>query len=203
MRVIAGRFRGRVLEAPAGKQTRPMTDRVKESLFNILGSRFGTPGGLPACEVLDLFAGAGALGIEAVSRGAASAILVERDRRTLPVLRANIAQLTEPDALRIIADNVWAMRLPLAQNPAGFGVVFLDPPYRDANSAPRLLDLLERVGPRLAPEGVAVLRVEIETKPPLDALRTLRLENEREFGRMRLMFLAPTPIGGPDTAAPT
>jgi 16S rRNA (guanine966-N2)-methyltransferase len=196
VRIIAGQFRGRVLAVPEGLQTRPMTDRIKETLFNILGARFGVPGTLPDFDALDLFAGTGGLGIEAVSRGARSCIFVERDRRTLPVLRSNISQLKAGDALRVVADNAWVMRLPIADDEAGFGLIFCDPPYRDAHDDARLIDLLDRLGPRLRPDGVIVLRVEQGTDPPLDRLTTLVEDDKRAYGRMRLHFLARRPASG-------
>ena len=190
MRVIAGRFRGRHLEAPEGVQTRPITDRVKESLFSILGSRFGTPGALPDFEILDLFAGTGGLGIEAVSRGAARCTFVEKDRRTLPVLKRNVAQLREPDRLRVIVDNAWAMRLPLAESESGFGLIFVDPPYRDVDGSPRTADLLERAGSRLSQDGIIALRCEVESEVNLASLQSLQPIDDRRYGRMRLILLA-------------
>lgn len=189
MRVIAGLFRGRHLQAPQGTHTRPVTDRVKESIFNILGSRFGTPGGLPDFEVLDLFAGTGGLGIEAVSRGAASCVFVEKDRRTLPVLRENLAQLERPQALQIVADNAWTGLLPLAKAAEGYGLIFVDPPYRDARDGPRLLGLLQRLAPRLSEEGVILLRAESGTELPLQQLHELSCVEDRKYGGMRLVCL--------------
>ena len=102
MRVVAGRFGGRRLAAPAGRDTRPTSDRVREALFSMLGP-------LDGVRALDLFAGSGALGIEALSRGAASALLVERDARAVAVIRANLAALglAEPEA-RVIAGGARA-----------------------------------------------------------------------------------------------
>lgn len=192
MRVIAGLFRGRHLHAPQGTHTRPVTDRVKESIFNILGSRFGTPGGLPDFEVLDLFAGTGGLGIEAVSRGAASCIFVEKDRRTLPVLRENLTQLDRPQALQIVAENAWTGLLPLAKASDGYGLIFVDPPYRDARDGPRLRGLLQRLSSRLSGEGVILLRVESRTELPLHELQDLRCVDDRKYGGMRLVCLMRT-----------
>ncbi len=188
MRVVAGAFRGRMLTAPAGLETRPITDRVKESLFNILGHRYGTPGGLPAFEVLDIFAGTGSLGIEALSRGARACVFVERDRRALGALRANVRQFGLGDHSTILTDNAWTMRPPESEK--GFGLVFVDPPYRDATDPPRVIDLLERLAPGVAAAGTVVFRHEA-TSPPLPAeeLRGLRCVDERVFRQMRLIFL--------------
>ncbi len=190
MRVIAGEFRGRTLIGPEGEQTRPITDRVKETLFNILGSKFGTPAQIPPVEVLDLFAGAGNLGIEAVSRGASKCVFVEKDRRTIPALRTNLAKCRADERLKLTVDNAFAMRLPLADDPAGFGLIFVDPPYRDAERGPRVIDLLERVGTRLAADGLIVFRFEAGTAIDFGGVRSLRVCDDRTYGRMRLVFLA-------------
>lgn len=188
MRVIAGKHRGLRLASPPGEQTRPITDRVKESLFSLLSHRFGTPGWLSDLHVLDLFAGAGSLGIEALSRGAASCLFVERDRRTLPTLRENIARLREP-AARICAENVWAMRFPRAPGAAPFDLIFVDPPYRDAANAVRVADLLERLAGRLSQRGVIAFRHEAGTSFDEDLLERLEIETQRRWGTMIVLLL--------------
>jgi 16S rRNA (guanine(966)-N(2))-methyltransferase RsmD len=188
MRVIAGRLRGAVLEAPSGARTRPITDRVKESLFNILGHRFGAPGHLPDMAVLDLFAGSGALGIECLSRGARSCLFIERDRRALRVLRANIARLRLTDAARVAGENAWTMRIPPAEG-SGYGLIFVDPPYRDVADPLRVIDLFERLALRLSPEGLAVFRCATSLKFSAEALATLTCVDERVFGKMRVVLL--------------
>ncbi len=203
MRVVAGRFRGRGLEAPPGRTTRPITDRVKENLFNILGHRFAEPGALPPLDVLDLFSGPGSLGIEALSRGARSCVFVERDRAALQALRTNLTTLGLQSETRIVAENAWTMRPPrrahavadpatAAPQSAGFGLVFLDPPYREATDVLRIADVLERLTPTLVPEGVIVFRHEVHTpRPPEQTLRGLRYVDERVYGHMRLVFIGP------------
>ena len=188
MRVIAGKLRGSLLAAPPGRTTRPITDRVKESLFNIVGHRFGTPGVLPDIAVLDLFAGSGAFGIECLSRGARSCLFVERDQHTLRVLRANLEKLRLTAVARIAADNAWTMRIPPAV-PDGYGLIFVDPPYRDVADAHRVLDLLERSGPRLSEEGLLVFRYAWSTEFSTEPLRSLRYVDERRFGTMRVLLL--------------
>lgn len=187
MRVIAGEFRGRRLAGPVADATRPITDRVKETLFNILGHRFGLPGELPAVAVLDVFAGTGGLGIEAISRGAARCTFVERDRAALRSLRQNLGTLALQPRTRVVTDNAWTLRLPALGD--AFTIIFADPPYRDSRDALRVCDLLDRLGEILAPDGVLVLRVERATTPQLDALLNLKLLQERVFGRMRMLFL--------------
>ncbi len=188
MRVIAGLFRGRKLEAPPGEVTRPITDRVKETLFNILGHRLAIPGQLPGLDVLDLFAGPGSLGIEALSRGARSCVFVERDRQALRCLRQNIAHFEIDAVCTILADNAWTMRLP--QRNAGFGLIFVDPPYRDTQNARQVLDLLDRLSPALTPEGVIAFRCAATAAAlPAEDLRTLKAVDERVVGHMRLVLL--------------
>ncbi|MHA6345063.1 16S rRNA (guanine(966)-N(2))-methyltransferase RsmD [Roseivivax sp. CAU 1761] len=169
MRIVAGRYGGRPLAAlgkgdPAAA-LRPTTDRVRESLFSVLeGGRFGDP--LDGARVLDLFAGTGALGLEALSRGAAQATFVENGRRALALLRDNVARLGCGEAARILA--VDARRLPAAAAPAT--LIFLDPPYgRDLGApalaaaraagwvAPGALVVWEERGAQAAPEGFSPL----------------------------------------------
>lgn len=192
MRVIAGTFRGRSLDAPPGRTTRPITDRVKETLFNIVGHRLGLPGELPAVAVLDVFAGPGSLGIEALSRGARSCTFIERDRAALRSLRQNIRALGLEHACTIWADNAWTLRWP---RPAGgFQLVFIDPPYRAADDPLRLADLLERLAGSLTPDALVVYRREAAVPPQWgDELRSLQVVDERVIGHMRLVFLAPRP----------
>jgi 16S rRNA (guanine966-N2)-methyltransferase len=189
MRIIAGTFRGRKLEGPPGMGTRPITDRAKETLFNILGARLGLPGELPEIDVLDLFAGTGGLGLEALSRGARSCLFVERDRRALTALRRNIGMLHVESACRVSIENAWTTRVPSA--PAdGYGLIFVDPPYKDAVAPLPVIDLLERLRPHLAPGGLIVFRHRYRTRLPLEGLRTLECVDEREVGTMRLWLLA-------------
>lgn len=188
MRVIAGRLRGARLAVAAGRTTRPITDQVKESLFNILGHRFGTLGDLPAVAVLDLFAGSGSLGIESLSRGAESCLFVEKDRAALRALRSNIDRLGLGARARVAAENAWTMRVPPAAD-GGFGLIFVDPPYRAAERGLMLADLLERLALRLAPGGVLVLRCSQDAAFAPHGLRGLVCVDEREFGRMRVFLL--------------
>ncbi|MGN6377185.1 MAG: 16S rRNA (guanine(966)-N(2))-methyltransferase RsmD [Sphingomonas sp.] len=137
MRIIAGEWRGRPLTAPKGDATRPTADRTREALFSMLASRLGSFEGL---AVADLFAGSGALGLEALSRGAASCLFVEQDRHALEALRANIATL-RPTGAEVRAQSVLALgpaRTPL-------DLVMMDPPY-DTGAGGVALDKLARLG---------------------------------------------------------
>jgi 16S rRNA (guanine966-N2)-methyltransferase len=200
MRVIAGEFRGATLLAPPGRDTRPITDQVKESLFNILGHRFQTLGRLPAVDVLDLFAGSGAIGIECLSRGAASCTFVDVGRAALRALRANLDKLRlGPPAANVLSANAWTMR-PAAPGPAGFGLIFADPPYADVEPR-RVCDLFERLAPQLAADGVLVFRHGSATDFGGLAHRELRQADQRVFGKMRVELFVRCPTGTTEAAS--
>lgn len=185
MRIIAGRYRGISLAAPPGETTRPVTDRVKETLFNMLGSRLATPGLLPPIEVLDLFAGAGSFGFEALSRGAARVTLVERAPRALRTLRENASKLgAGEDGVHLIAGNAWTMRLPKPRLAAHFGVIFVDPPYKHATDSLGVASLFDRLVARLAPEGVIVFRHGPGATLDLSTLPELTITEARTYGEM-------------------
>lgn len=170
MRVIAGRFGGRRLTAPRGSRTRPTADRVREALFSMLGPLDGE-------AVLDLFAGTGALGIEALSRGAASATFVEREPRALAALRANLAtlELGPPLAQVRAEDALRALKQALGDGER-YGLIFLDPPYESAATlAPSLAEALPAL---LAPRGRVI--VESDRRSPLRL--PLPLWRERRYG---------------------
>ena len=136
MRVIAGQWRGRPLVAPKGDATRPTADRTREALFSMLVSRVGSFDGL---AVADLFAGSGALGIEALSRGAATCLFVEHDRAALDALRANLAKLGAVGDVRAVS----VMTLGPAAAP--LDIVMMDPPYA-SGAGGVALDKLSRLG---------------------------------------------------------
>lgn len=136
MRIIAGQWRGRPLVSPVGEVTRPTADRTREALFSMLTSRLGSLEGL---AVADLFAGSGALGFEALSRGAASCIFVERDQTALEALRTNAAKLgVRADIRAQSATTLGAAAAPL-------DLIMADPPYRTGAGAVAL-DRLARLG---------------------------------------------------------
>lgn len=145
MRIIGGTYAGRTIKALPGRDTRPTSDRVREALFNILAARVSFDG----LAVLDLFAGSGALALEALSRGAARATLVERHGPTLAVARKNAAELGV--AVQAVRSDAFAfLRRPRS---APFGLAFADPPY----SLPEIPDLPRLVRPHLAPGALFVL----------------------------------------------
>jgi 16S rRNA (guanine966-N2)-methyltransferase len=169
LRVVAGEFRGRRLEAPAGSDTRPTADRVREAVFSMLGTVEGL-------VVLDLYAGSGALGIEALSRGAAAATFVDRDDRALAAVRANlealgvVARTSGDDALVFLKDDAGAM----------YDLVFVDPPY---DSAPALGGSLSELLPGVLAHD-AVIVTESDKREPLEL--TLPLARERNYGDTRI-----------------
>lgn len=138
MRVIAGDWRGRKLVAPAGDATRPTADRTRETLFSMLTSRLGSFEGL---AVGDLFAGSGALGLEALSRGAATALFVEQDAKALDAIRANVHTLDAGTRATVRAGSVMA--LGVARAP--LDLVLIDPPYR-TGAGVVAIDKLSRLG---------------------------------------------------------
>ena len=169
MRIIAGRFRRRQLKAPRGFQTRPSTDRTREALFNLVVSRMD----LEDASVLDLFAGSGALGLEAISRGASRAVFVESDPRVLQVARENAESLDVLNLTQFIRNDAGQF-LERYGGPA-FDLILADPPY-DADVVANLPDTSLR---HLAPDGLFVLEHDVrhsfEEHP--------RLETSRAYGR--------------------
>ena len=150
MRIVAGAWRGRVLTAPPGATTRPTADRVRQALFDML---MHAPWAGRDCvedvAVLDLFAGTGGLGLEALSRGARSAIFVEKDRAALTALRANIAVCKASERCVVVAGDALTVALPGAAN-----LVFLDPPY-GLDLVPRAMERLRAIG-AMAPDALIV-----------------------------------------------
>jgi 16S rRNA (guanine(966)-N(2))-methyltransferase RsmD len=173
-RIIAGRFGGRRIAAPPGTGTRPTSDRVREALFSILAARVAD------ARVLDLFAGSGALGLEALSRGAAAATFVESSPHALRALRANVAALgadadvVRADALRWLRAASAAVRQ--------YDLVFLDPPYRQAETlGAALSELLPSV---LGPGALVV--AESDRRAPLEL--TIPTLDERRYGDTLIRF---------------
>lgn len=151
MRIIAGALGGRRIKAPRGRTARPTTDRVREALFSRVASRLG---GLDEAATLDLYSGSGALGLEALSRGAPSCVLVERDRRCAAVIKANIRDLGLGERARVLTMDAGAAARLLEGEGARFGLMLADPPY-DLDPAP-LLQLIAGLG-LLGPDGLFCL----------------------------------------------
>jgi 16S rRNA (guanine966-N2)-methyltransferase len=179
MKIIAGALKGRRLVVPRGATTRPTADQVRIALMDTLMPR------LPGARVLDLFAGAGGVGLEALSRGAATATFVERDPRALAALRANVAATGVADQVRLIRDDVGRALARLAREGARFDVVFLDPPYETDLAGSTVQALAD--GVLLAP-GALVVAQHFTKRPP--ALGPAwRLVRTRRFGETTLTYL--------------
>lgn len=175
MRVIAGQWRGRPLIAPAGQATRPTADRTREALFSMLLSRVGSFDGL---TVADLFAGSGALGFEALSRGAGACLFVEQDKAALDALRANAAKL----GLR--ADIRPASVLALGPAPAPLDLILMDPPY-GTGAGVVALDRLARLGWTSPATWVSIETGRDETA----AAKGFAIDAERIHGKAKLTLL--------------
>ncbi len=134
MRIISGQWRGRKLERPPADLTRPMPDRVRAAVFDILGSYYQCPGKLPPFRVADMFAGSGSIGLEALSRGAGSCVFFERAQAALKALRNNIASLAADDCSKVIVGDAWN-RILTQSDSAAPELIFLDPPYADSTDS--------------------------------------------------------------------
>ncbi|MFY9488036.1 MAG: 16S rRNA (guanine(966)-N(2))-methyltransferase RsmD [Solirubrobacterales bacterium] len=181
MRVVAGQFKGRRLSGPTKSATRPTSDKVREALFSILGD-------ITDARVLDLFAGTGALGIEALSRGAAHATFVERDRTAVAVIRENLAATAAEQAAevsRVIAGDVARYLADARADDVQFDLVLIDPPYELAEqfTAP----LAKGLPALLAPDAVVVAECDRRTPLMLESPQSatqnpLALATERRYG---------------------
>lgn len=179
MRIIAGQWRGRPIVAPKGTETRPTADRTREALFSMLVSRLGSFEGL---RVLDLFAGSGALGLEALSRGAAHCTFVEQDGAALEALRGNVAKLGAGPQSDVRAQSVTA----LGPAPAPYDLILLDPPYRSGAGVVALERCL-RLG-WIASGALA----SVETaKGEAIATDGFEIETERVHGKAMITLLRP------------
>ncbi|MFN3515729.1 MAG: 16S rRNA (guanine(966)-N(2))-methyltransferase RsmD [Novosphingobium sp.] len=177
LRIIAGEWRGRKLIAPAGDTTRPTADRTRETLFSMLVSRIGDFAGL---AVADLFAGSGALGLEALSRGAASCTFVEQDAAAIRALRGNIAALRAAPQCDVRASSVLA----LGPAKAPPDLILLDPPYH-SGAGSVALDKLNRLG--WIGEGTWIsLETAFDEEPKVKGLETVA---DRKVGKARITLL--------------
>ncbi|HXT53919.1 MAG TPA: 16S rRNA (guanine(966)-N(2))-methyltransferase RsmD [Candidatus Eisenbacteria bacterium] len=179
MRVISGKAKGRRLVAPKGGAIRPTADRIKESLFNILPRDFS------GMKILELFAGTGNISIEALSRGAESALLVDASERSARIIRENLRRLELTDRAQM-----WVMPVRRALNAVGrqgqkFDVIFLDPPY-DQKLVGRSLELIASVDP-VYPTGVVVAEHSVR-ETLKSSYRFLSLNDQRRYGDTLLSF---------------
>jgi len=178
LRIIAGRHRGRRLRAPEGLATRPTSDRAREALFGIL--EHGLPP-LRGSRFLDLFAGSGAAGLEALSRGAVEALLIDQAIAAIAAIGANVAALGEEARARVLRADACR----LGQAPGTFDIVFLDPPYGSGLLAPALASLADQGW--LAPG--ARIAGEVAARERFVPVAGFAVEDDRNYGAARLLFL--------------
>ena len=186
MRIIAGQRRGLKLLPPPGRDTRPITDRVKESLFNIL-TNHGLPEG---AVVADLFCGTGSMGLEAVSRGAAWVTFFDKDRRVIEILKKNIARAAFGDRCKAIAANIFAVGAAPDTERGLYDLVFVDPPYKmsdNAEAGSRVAALMELIAEQVNPDAMVILRTH-EDALTEDAYGQLAVVDSRCWGTMKLRF---------------
>ncbi|MGQ0532592.1 MAG: 16S rRNA (guanine(966)-N(2))-methyltransferase RsmD, partial [Caulobacteraceae bacterium] len=185
MRIVKGQFKGREIIAPKGRDTRPTSDRARESIFNVLAHADWSPG-VKGRRVADLFAGSGALGLEAMSRGATFALFVETDAAARGAIRDNIEALSLFGATRIHRRDATD----LGVKPAGLGdpfdLVFLDPPYGKGLGERALARLGD--GAWITPDALIVFEVGADETPSAPSFETL---DERNYGAAKVLFLKP------------
>ena len=177
MRISAGEHRGRRLQSPKGTKTRPTSDLLRQALFNVLGAR------IQGARVLDLFAGTGAIGLEALSRGAASVTVVEADRRAVASLQANLAALKLTERARVVVADVLPALTRLQAAGETFDCIFLDPPYA-SDLATRCIETLAD-GRLLSDNGALVTQAFHKTALP-ERIGVLRRAWRRRYGESSL-----------------
>ena len=184
MRIIGGERRGARLEAPEGRDLRPTAERVREAVFNIL--MHGIEGGdVTDAAVLDLFAGTGAMGLEALSRGAAHVTFVETGETALRSLRANIRKLSAEERTTVLRNDATRLGRPPLAAQAPAALAFLDPPYRSGLAGPALLALAAN---GWLADGALVV-VETAAKEDLEPPAGFTAINERRYGAAKVTFL--------------
>lgn len=190
MRIIAGEKRSRILTAPEGMDTRPTADKVREALFSILSSRVWD------ARVLDLYAGSGALSLEALSRGAASAVLVDKDRKAQQAIRRNIEALEYGKQARVLPVPDTVALAQLEREGERFDLIFLDPPYKMDTAA--VCDEILQKG-LLADDGIIIIEHRKDTPPVPGA--GFEITDTRHYGIAGLMFLKKKTDGGKENRA--
>jgi 16S rRNA (guanine966-N2)-methyltransferase len=175
MRIIAGQRRGHKFDGPRDQATRPTSDFVRESIFNILG------GAVEGLLVLDLFAGTGALGLEALSRGASRAIFVERNRENAALIRRNIATLRYEDRAQVVIADAYRWAKSYVSTDAEPVVVFIDPPYADYEDHPERVGKLLEGLVRTLPDG-SIISSESSRKLDSEILPDLEAWDVRRYG---------------------
>lgn len=179
MRVISGEFRGRKLEKLEGMEIRPTSDRVKESLFNILGAR------IYDCAFLDLFAGTGGIGIEACSRGASQLVFIDESAKSINVLKDNLDKLNILDKVEVYNTDYINAINKLASDNRKFDIIFIDPPYSKGFAQNALVHIFENGV--LKEEGIIITEHDLQDKMP-ETTGTLSLQRQKKYGNTMLSF---------------
>jgi 16S rRNA (guanine966-N2)-methyltransferase len=191
MRIIAGTWRGRKLLGPIGNSTRPILDRVKVSLFDVLGSRYAVPGQLPPFSVLDLFCGTGSMGLEALSRGADRCTFVEGDRTAVRLLHTNIRSLDALHRCTVLVGNALTRDL-LPDDTPPYDLIFVDPPYvesRRSDHANAITTMLSRLAqPSLTTSSVLLVCRNEAAFPLPTEVPPYRQVDRRVYRQMALTF---------------
>lgn len=181
LRVIGGSLKGRKLLSIKGTITRPTSDRLREAIFNILSSR------VQDSVVLDLFSGTGALGIEALSRGAGFAVFIDKDKASQAVIAKNIRACAVENKTRIIRWDITRNLNCIRSLRCGFRLVFMDPPYRKNMIAPTLTNLHQSGS--LSPGGCIVIEHAVSESLPKN-LEQLKIDSQRKYGKTLVSFLS-------------
>lgn len=187
MRIIAGTKRGMKLLSPEGRITRPITDRVKESLFNVLQSYDLLAG----AKVADLFCGVGSLGLEALSRGAALVTFVEKDADVLAILEKNIAKADFGTRSRVVRASAFRVGAPVGPGEPRYDLVFVDPPYattQEVDEHSSLAELLQILQGQVVARGVVVVRTHRRASV-LEDYGTFHAVDRRQWGTMSIVLL--------------
>ena len=179
MRVVAGTARSVSLVTPSGPHTRPTTDRIKETLFNII------QGDVPGCRFLDLFAGSGGVGIEALSRGAESAVFVDSDSQAIRCVKANLAHTHLDKNADVLAMDAGRALYKLAAAGKRFDVIFVDPPYESDYES--ILQSISRSGV-LDPEGIVIAEMDADRELSLEGTG-LRIYREKDYKNNKHVFI--------------
>lgn len=179
MRITGGKFRGIPIKAPGGKRTRPTSDKVREALFSTLGDR------VTGARVLDLFAGSGALAIEALSRGADSAVLIEKDNAAIAVVRQNLEKTGLKGKTKVLRADFRSALSKLSRDGERFDIIFIDPPY-EGNMLEESLSALEKKCVT-TDESIIVVEHFAKTAPP-KSISGIPLNRTRAYGQTSLSY---------------
>ena len=179
MRIISGEFRGRKLKKLEGMDIRPTSDRVKESLFNMLGTS------LMDCAFLDLFAGTGGVGIEAYSRGASKVVFIDESQNSIKVLKSNLEMLKLIDKVEVYNTDYINAISKLALNNRKFNIIFIDPPYLKGFAQDALVQINE--SKILNEEAVIVIEHDMQDKMP-ENVGNLKMQRQKKYGNTMLSF---------------